>query len=393
MKELKNRELACKLSSLCVFRDLLEKKEIAALLAYLKSDGDMPERISLYCAFVNTLEGGGGSFSSVLKRALCESENAYITKTARGEEIDPLLRENTVDELKILSEFTAISAKDLCESIGYEGYLPVFNNESTDLLAFYMERSQNVEKYGYGVFASYPMFRVENGEILPVTSADPVSVGSFVGYSAERKQVLDNTAHLAAGRYAANVLLCGDAGTGKSSTVKAAANLYYHEGVRLIEMKKDQLLFLPKVMEKIMNNPLKFIIFIDDLSFNKNDDCFSMLKAALEGSSSAKAKNAAIYVTSNRRHIVKETFSDRSGDDVHRADTVEELMSLSGRFGLVVYFSKPSKQLYLEIVHELASRLGITVDMSELDVRAETFALAKGSRSPRTAEQFVKSLL
>jgi predicted AAA+ superfamily ATPase len=146
-------------------------------------------------------------------------------------------------------------------------------------------------------------------------------------------------------------------------------------------------------MERIMHNPLKFIIFIDDLSFNKNDDCFSMLKAALEGSSSAKAQNAAIYVTSNRRHIIKETFADRGDDDVHRADTVEELMSLSGRFGLVVYFGKPSKQLYLTIVHGLAERYGITVPNTELDVRAEAFALAKGSRSPRCAEQFIKSLL
>ena len=237
------------------------------------------------------------------------------------------------------------------------------------------------------------MFRVEDGEIVPVTTADKISTDSFVGYEGEREQVLENTRALAEGRYAANVLLCGDAGTGKSSTVKAAANRFFSDGVRLIELRKDQLFSLPSVMERIMHNPLKFIIFIDDLSFNKNDDCFSMLKAALEGSSSAKAPNAAIYVTSNRRHIIKETFADRGDDDIHRADTVEELMSLSGRFGLVVYFGKPSKQLYLTIVHGLAERYGITVPQPELDVRAEAFALAKGSRSPRCAEQFIKSLL
>ena len=147
-------------------------------------------------------------------------------------------------------------------------------------------------------------------------------------------------------------------------------------------------------MEKIADNPLKFIIFIDDLSFNKNDDSFSMLKAALEGSASAKAKNAVIYATSNRRHIVKETFSDRAtADDLHHSDTVQELLSLSDRFGLTVYFERPTKSLYLSIVHELARRNGVTLDEKALDIRAEAFALQKGSRSPRAAEQFIHSLL
>lgn len=147
-------------------------------------------------------------------------------------------------------------------------------------------------------------------------------------------------------------------------------------------------------MGKIADNPLKFIIFIDDLSFNKNDDCFSMLKAALEGSASAQAQNAVIYATSNRRHIVKESFSDRAqSDDIHHSDTVQELLSLSDRFGLVVYFSKPSKVLYLSIVHDLAKRMGVEMDKSEIELKAEQFALAKGSRSPRAALQFINSLL
>ena len=146
-------------------------------------------------------------------------------------------------------------------------------------------------------------------------------------------------------------------------------------------------------MGKINENPLKFIIFIDDLSFNQNDDNFSMLKAALEGSASAKADNAVIYATSNRRHIIKETFGDREGDDVHRNDTMQEILSLSERFGLVVLFSKPNKALYLEIVHELAERVGITTPKAELDILAEAFALRKGNRSARCAEQFIESLM
>ena len=146
-------------------------------------------------------------------------------------------------------------------------------------------------------------------------------------------------------------------------------------------------------MGEISNNPLHFIIFIDDLSFNQNDDSFSMLKATLEGSASARAHNAVIYATSNRRHIVRETFSDRDGDEVHRNDTVQENLSLSARFGLTILFAKPEKKLYLQIVHELAERGGITIPSEELEREAEAFALKRGHRSARAAEQFIDSLL
>ena len=191
--------------------------------------------------------------------------------------------------------------------------------------------------------------------VVVVSRAGESGMEDFVGYGEERAKVLANTEAFLAGRPAANVLLYGDAGTGKSSTVKAITNHLFERGLRLIEIRKNQLLLLPKVMGEIGKNPLKFIIFIDDLSFNKNDDQFSMLKATLEGSASARAKNAVIYATSNRRHIVKESFADREGGDVHRNDTVQETLSLSERFGLTVLFAKPEKKLYLEIVRELAA--------------------------------------
>ena len=215
---------------------------------------------------------------------------------------------------------------------------------------------------------------------------------SFIGYEAERNRVLENTVAFVEGRPAANTLLSGDAGTGKSSTVKAVANALFDRGIRLIELRKDQLSKLPFVMGRISGNPLKFIIFIDDLSFNQNDDNFSMLKAALEGSASAKAENAVIYATSNRRHIIKESFKDRDGDDIHRNDTIAETLSLSERFGLSVYFGKPDKKLYLEIVHNLCKRYGVNKPESELDIEAEAFALRRGYRSARCAEHFVAEL-
>lgn len=390
--ELKN--LACEISSVSVFRGILKKKEISALLSFLKSDGDICEKMERYGEFVYSLADYGYSFSSFLERSIYEDENAYVCSMAQKKKIPDVMLKNAEVELSLFSRLTGISADDLCSSLSYSGYIPKFENKRIDFEKTYHERLQNIEKYGYGIFSTAGMFKVsDDNEILPVEAADDTSLEKFIGYSDERMKILENTKALIEGRPALNALLCGDAGTGKSSTVKACANHFRDMGVRLIEIRKDQLFSLPKVMGEISGNPLKFIIFVDDLSFNKNDDCFSMLKAALEGSASAKSSNAVIYATSNRRHIVKENFSDRAvSDDVHHSDTVQELMSLSDRFGLVVYFSKPPKALYLDIVQEFAKRCSIEVT-DELLKKAEEFALRRGSRSPRAAEQFIKSLL
>lgn len=385
--------LSCRLSALSVFRGILDKKEISAFLGFLKAD-DICDKLSFYGEFVSALGAYDGSFSAFLKKAVCEDENVYIKAVAKGKDVSGSVKANAEKELELFSYLTELTPEMLFEGSDYEGYVPAFDNEKVDFSAVYTERLSHIEYYGYGIFATAGMFRVENGEIIPVEAADDITAEIFIGYEKERQQVMDNTEALVMGKSAQNVLLCGDAGTGKSSTVKAVANAYFSRGVRLIELRKDQLFSLSHVMGRIADNPLKFIIFIDDLSFNKNDDCFSMLKAALEGSASAKASNAVIYATSNRRHIVKERFSERGHeDDIHHSDTVQELLSLSDRFGLVVYYSKPNKKLYLDIVHELAKRENLTMDEKELDIKAEAFALAKGSRSPRAAQQFIKGLL
>ena len=386
--ELKNR-----LSTLAVLRNILKREVPSALFSLLKAEST-DERLSLYGELVSLLAKSGGSLSEALKIVLIEDENPYIRAVAAKKKVSESLKANLREELKLLSELSRLTPDFFRKEWSYEGYLPLFDNEYTDFEAFYEERIKNVDTLGYGIFASHSMFRVENNKIVPVEVADAISIDSFVGYEKERMSVLENTRALTEKRPAQNVLLCGDAGTGKSSTVKACANYYHDRGVRLIELRKDQLFALSYVMGAIAENPLKFIIFIDDLSFNKNDDCFSMLKAVLEGSAVSKSGNAVIYATSNRRHIVKESFADRTGtDDVHRNDTMQELLSLSDRFGLTVYFQKPNRWLYLDIVHELAERNGITLEKSQLDVKAEAFALARGSRSPRAAEQFIKSLL
>ncbi len=388
------KKLACELSAVSIFRAVLQKKEMKALMSYLKCDGPAWEQMDRFGEFVYSLAEANYCFSDFLSKAVYEDENAYIVNRAQGKQVAEAVQSNAKAELDLFSRLTLLTSEKLCASIDYDGYVPVFENHPMDLKQSYKERMAEVNRYGYGIFATAGMFKVVDDVIVPVEAADPVELNQFVGYENERQKLMDNTLALVEGRPAANALLCGDAGTGKSSTVKACANYFYDQGVRLIELRKDQLFSLSYVMGRIAEHPLKFIIFIDDLSFNKNDDCFSMLKAALEGSASAKAKNAVIYATSNRRHIVKETFSDRvNEDDVHHSDTVQELMSLSDRFGLTIYFSRPAKKLYLDIVHELAKRHGVEMDHGQLDLKAEAFALARGSRSPRAAEHFIKSLL
>lgn len=385
--------LSCRISALSVFRGILDKREMRAFLEFLRAE-ELSDKLSFYGEFINSLGIHAGSFSAFLKKAVCEDENIYIKSVAKNKEVSASIKANAEKELELFSYLTELTPEMLFEGSSYEGYVPVFENDKVDFPAVYAERLSHIEYYGYGIFATAGMFRVENGEIVPVEAADDITADIFIGYEKERTQVMENTEALVVGKSAQNVLLCGDAGTGKSSTVKAVANAYFDRGVRLIELRKDQLFSLSHVMGRIADNPLKFIIFIDDLSFNKNDDCFSMLKAALEGSASAKASNAVIYATSNRRHIVKERFSERGHeDDIHHSDTVQELLSLSDRFGIVVYFSKPNKKLYLDIVHELAQRENLNIDEKELDIKAEAFALAKGSRSPRAAQQFIKGLL
>ncbi len=394
MEDSRLQTLYQKLCFLSVFKGLKNKAPIAEFFRYCESE-TATQKYKAYADFVAVIyEKGNGDLTSLLKKALFEDENIFVKSYNRKEELSSQVEKRAEQELKILSKFAGLKTADFAKDMGLGvAEIPEFSSVNADMVACYGERMENIEKVGYGIFSTHASFRFsENGEIEPIVSVDKVSLESFVGYEEERQKIVENTKALLDKKPAVNALLYGDAGTGKSSTVKAVVNAFYGEGLRLIEIRKDQLRFLPRVMQAIHGNPLKFIIFIDDLSFNKSNDDFSMLKAVLEGSASAKTENAVIYATSNRRHIIKESFSDRDGDDVHRNDTLQETLSLSERFGLTVCFSKPDKKLYLTIVEELAKRYGVKVTEA-LFVQAEAFALKKGNRSPRCAEQFIKSIV
>ena len=380
--------------SCAVFWRVTKKPLFQAFERYCFAETEIEKR-KAYTAFVSEIYENGGVLATLVERYIFEDENVYVTSVAAKKEVDENIKTSVERELDIFLKFARLTPTDFAEDMGVLiEELPQFTLVNVDMGTSYQNRIENLHKYGYGIFSSVCMFRLSDEKTIePIVSADKTSLDQFIGYEKEREKIVANTRAFVEGRPAANALLCGDAGTGKSSTVKAVANAFFDEGVRLIELRKDQLRYLPLVMGKISGNPLKFIIFIDDLSFNQNNDDFSMLKAALEGSASATADNAVIYATSNRRHIVKESFGDREGDDVHRNDTMQETLSLSERFGLTVLFSKPDKKLYLRIVKELAKRAGIVMDEKELEMQAEAFALRKGNRSARCAEQFIDSLL
>lgn len=389
-------KLRLRLCAVTVFKGVTQSEVLSCFLRLLESicqNSPDDRKVSLYAEFTAALYAHGCDLGEYLKTCICEDENIYITLAAAKKPVLKVISDCALAELELFSSISAIDRSALKKAVLKEGELPDFLSTPYDFSDIYAKRVKNADKKGYGIFARHTMFRVEKGEILPFESPDEIRLDSLFGYEAERKKVLDNTKALLEGKPAANVLLFGDAGTGKSSTVKAVTNQLASEGLRLIELSKAQLPELPRVCGKIRENPLKFIIFIDDLSFNKNDDSLGTLKAILEGSASAKSENAVIYATSNRRHLVKESFSDREGDDIHANDTKAELLSLSERFGLTVLFGKPDKKLYLEIVQNLARKKGIDLDETSLFAKAEEYALRKGGRSARAAEQFTDLLL
>ena len=388
------KELCLRLDTLVVFRGLYDVPEFAALrdvIGYAVS-GDGRKAFERYCSVVPSIYENGGSLTKLVQRLVLEDENFYILRKGEGRSTGAFADECLANELYAFQELACLPFEELSGYFGYEGFVPRYTTEPVDLSQDYALRIKSIGKFGYGIYSKYHVFVVKEGEIVPVEYPDSVKLSELSGYQRERGEVIANTLALLKGRPANNVLLYGDCGTGKSSTVKAIANEFRSEGLRLIELKKRQLHEIPNIVRTISRNPLKFIVFIDDLSFTEDDDDFAALKAILEGSVSSTADNLVIYATSNRRHLVRETFSAREGDEIHRNDTMQELLSLSERFGLRVVFSKPDKALYLSVVRDIASQYGIDKPEDELFREAEAYALARGGRSPRAAKQFVEYL-
>ena len=262
-----------------------------------------------------------------------------------------------------------------------------------DMVSFYKD-------FGVGKLGLHKAFRIdEDGQgepvIVPITNIAHVKLDDLVGYEIAKKKLIDNTEAFVCGRKASNCLLFGDAGTGKSSSIKGILNQYYENGLRIIEIYKHQIQYLPKVIAQIKNRNYKFILYMDDLSFEEFEIEYKYLKAVIEGGLEKKPENVLIYATSNRRHLIKESFSDKEGrrDDLHSSDTVQEKLSLVYRFGVTIFFCAPNKKEFQNIVKVLAERHHLTMPEDELLLKANQWELNHGGLTGRTAQQFIDYLL
>lgn len=386
------RELSNRLDSLVVFRAVLDDAVLARLRTALHALERGEGAVGALADFESALFAHTCDWTQYLLETVLEDENLCVRRRSPVPE-EPALRACLARELDFLTQLGALTLPQLLALGGAEEagqFLTPWEVSGADFAAAYASRAAQSGRRGYGVFAKYHVFTVSDGALVPVRYPDSQTLAELPGYEREREKVISNTRALLAGAGAANVLLYGDAGTGKSSTVKAIANAFAPEGLRLVEVKKHQLHQIPALVDQLSHNPLKFILFIDDLSFTASDDNFAALKAILEGSVCGSPRNIAVYATSNRRHLIKETFADRDGDELHAADTRQELMSLSARFGLTVTFLRPEKQRFREILLALAPQYGVDCPEEQLVERAEAFALRCGGRSPRVARQFLQ---
>lgn len=267
----------------------------------------------------------------------------------------------------------------------------------TDENEFFDLISAHYKNYGVGMFGLNRAFRIKGTgdslEFIPISNADPVRLSDLVGYEHQKAQLKEATESFCRGQKGNNVLLYGDPGTGKSSSIKAIINEYFDQGLRMIEIYKHQFADLANVIARIKKRNYKFIIYIDDLSFEENEVEYKFLKAVIEGGVENRPDNILIYATSNRRHLVKETWKDRNdmefNGDVHQSETMAEKLSLASRFGVMIRYDNPNKQEFNDIVKALAARAGIEMDEQQLMSEANKWQVRHGDFSGRTAQQFI----
>lgn len=365
-----------KLKSFCAFN----VKDDVVLTDFYCCGYENPE--DYYSDIVNTLLEKGQTLGEYLHDLLVYSDSPVIAKCAK--ERTPALVSAIEYDLSVIKELVSLSSEQFRETLSDSEILremPAYDNGKFDFDADYF--IDFARKNGTGIFAKYRAFSFD-GELKPILKTDSITLADLKNYEVQRNQVVENTLCFLHNQPAQNVLLYGDRGTGKSSTVKAIFNEY--KELRMVEVARNDINTLPALFEKLGKIDMKFIVTIDDLSFAENDDRFGTLKAVLEGSLAHKSENILIYATTNRRKIVRETVADR---EISGADAIDESMSLSDRFGLFVTFMRPDKQIYLDIVKKLAEDMGIDIPEERLFAAAERFSSRRGGRSPRVARQFV----
>ena len=306
-----------------------------------------------------------------------------------------------IDCFTQISNYRAIEKKELMYNKNVSEKVQALSSrmeQARDVEGFFTAVTEFYRDYGVGMFGLNKAFRIQDRTdsklvFLPINNMDKVMLSDLVGYEIQKKKLVDNTRAFVEGKKANNVLLFGDSGTGKSTSIKAIVNEFYDQGLRMIEIYKHQFKDLSNVIAAVKNRNYKFIIYMDDLSFEEFEIEYKFLKAVIEGGVETKPDNILIYATSNRRHLIRETWSDRNDvqqdDGMHRSDTMQEKLSLVNRFGVTINYSKPSQKEYFDIVIHLAAKSGIKMSEDELKAEANKWELSHGGISGRTAQQFI----
>ncbi len=367
----------------------------------------------------------GNLWHCYLSNLLVNNENSYSKACEIRGEVEGTINRAVLHDIVIFKEFFDYDFTDMVQTLSVKDFELITDYESSvseskvynsrireRICSLAVKFTQNhtpeemkvtltefYKDYGVGKFGLHKAFRVVHDErgvqIVPILNIAHVYLNDLVGYEIPKQKLIENTEAFVEGRKANNCLLFGDAGTGKSSSIKGIANEYYDKGLRIIEIYKHQFQDLNDVIAQIKNRNYKFIIYMDDLSFEDFEIEYKYLKAVIEGGLEKKPKNVLIYATSNRRHLVREKFSDKEDrrDDLHAGDTVQEKLSLVSRFGVTIFFAAPDKKEFQNIVRVLADRYHVTMPEEELLLEANKWELAHGGLSGRCAQQFIDYLL
>ena len=392
--------LRAQLRGLSAFRSLLDtpmlKDALQLLDAAARRDGE--GALAAYDQMFYLLKAEGYSgLGTWLWDTLRYTETPYGDLAGSGRS-DPELEGAARRDVDALLQLARLGAEDIrvaLKPILTEEYVSVLDNLPAwetgapftfeELSAFYREN-------GAGLYAKYRAFLWEEGQLVPVADPDCPHPVELLGYDQQRKQVLDNTRLLVEGKPSNNVLLFGDGGTGKSATVKSMLYLPGMENLRLIEIQKENLVGMPRLIRSLAGRRQSFILFIDDLAFDQDDKTYSSLKTILEGGLEKRPLNVAIYATSNRRHLVRQTFSDRAGDEVDAFETISEKTALAERFGLRIPYMTMSKSEYLALIDHLAGLYHVEMNREVLHAKAMEWEIRHAGRTPRVARQFIASL-
>jgi predicted AAA+ superfamily ATPase len=441
------KRIKLSLSGLIYFEDLLGDKKISACCSLLDAlTAPVPDCAGIYRQYQSFYKSMlGTNWVKYLVETLFKSQNEFTLLAASRRAIDPLIQDSVSGDLRIIQEFAQITPQDILVLVKqrfqqemtaeekdifvrnlspekwpvWEAGIPEEQAEpelascsATQWLqavrTLYFQRfvaekswennvSLLIEYYqnvGCGIFAKYAAFNVqESGQGLEgIENTDPIRISNLICQEREQAIVLRNTEGFLQGYPANNIILYGNRGTGKSSLVKALLNEYADRGLRLVQLRKNKIGAFPKLAGELAKVPLKFIIFIDDLSFTDEEEDYKNLKSLLEGGVESRPANVLVYATSNRKHLVRETFADRKGDEIHAHDNMEEKLSLADRFGITVTFLSPDQETFLKIVEGLAFQNNIPVDKDELRKKALKWVMMHNGRSGRTARQFIDHL-